>query len=502
MRIIRECISNWNNYPTYSSHISDTNQELSKWHNQTWQGWINVETDGSDFNRQLPCFKPLKISKYNIFKDFGDEVILWNTSSGAVVILAKDEYDALRNYSKSLELRRNDDSSSIVSELFRMGFLVDTEEIESLKLDLIRHHLSSHCSAIKNFIILPTTACNGRCFYCFAHNDIAKIKTMDTAIVQQVIKFICQTASPGDDIVLRWFGGEPLLSMNIIDNIISGIRCIKGPEIPIFSIITSNGSLLSEQVIINAKEVWNVKKFHITIDGYQEEHQLRKNYTNTENGKYENVIGNISLLLKHGIYTIVRINLDKTNISSLERILDDLEMFRNNPLFFVHATNLQPINKHGNIENFYCEDELGLFYYNVYDTLFRRGFYKNIEILLPNRLTSLCTAAMPNYYLINPDGDIFKCDKEEHVKINSIGNCDCGIIQNSNLLKWIDTSLDRVCADCNFLPVCHGGCKYYRYNSDKCGVSPCVKLRYTIDYNLKLAYKYFGSANLNNNEKS
>ena len=106
---------------------------------------------------------------------------------------------------------------------------------------------------------------------------------------------------------------------------------------------------------------------------------------------------------------------------------------------------------------------------------------------------------MPNYYVINPDGDIFKCDKEEHVKTNSIGKCNCGIIQNSNLLKWIDTSLDVMCADCILLPVCQGGCKYYRYNTDKCSVSPCIKLRYTIDYNLELVYRYFSDVNLNNN---
>ncbi len=180
MKIIRECTPNWNNYPIYFPQISDSCQDLSKWHNQTWQGWINAEPKSSYYSQPYSYSEKLKISKYNLYKDFGDEVILWNTSSGAVIILTKDEYKIISYNLKYLELNISEDCSLVIAELIRLGFIVNAEEIESLKLDFIRNLLSSHCSNVKNFIILPTTACNGRCFYCFAHNDIAKFKTMDS----------------------------------------------------------------------------------------------------------------------------------------------------------------------------------------------------------------------------------------------------------------------------------------------------------------------------------
>lgn len=492
MKVIRECALSWNDYPKYFQAANKESTEIYKWHNQTWQGWNKSENINPGTDVVFNLNRTLKFSHYNIVRRFVDDILIWNTASEAVVLMSNEEYNLIHKIiAKHGDFLETSYQES-VSFLCRLGIIVDNNDIEHLKFDFIHTQQATKVSGVKNFIILPTTKCNGRCFYCFSHDDLANAMTMDSIIIDNVVNFISNSISDEDEVVFRWFGGEPLLVPDVIDKIIEGVINTKGKDLKYHSNITSNGSMLNADLLDKALENWHLRKFHITIDGYGQEHARRKSYgMDTANGGYVDVLKGISMLLDQGVYTLVRINLDKNNIKDLGRILVDLEQFKNKRNFFVHVTNLQPINICNREDRFFHENELKSFYDDVYSSLFKLGFYDRLEILLPKRLSSLCTASMPDYVIINPAGELFKCDKENHISQNCIGNCSDGIIHNENLLKWIDCKLSEECVRCRFLPVCQGGCKYYRYNSDKCRVSPCLKLKHTIDTNMRLAYDYF-----------
>lgn len=72
---------------------------------------------------------------------------------------------------------------------------------------------------IKDYIILPTLACNARCVYCY-EADMEQ-KTMTPETVEQTIRYIMRTKAEGA-IHICWFGGEPLLGETIIDRLCEG----------------------------------------------------------------------------------------------------------------------------------------------------------------------------------------------------------------------------------------------------------------------------------------
>ena len=114
-----------------------------------------------------------------------------------------------------------------------------------------------------DFIMFPTTTCNARCFYCY-ENPMKKMPmTIDMA--ERVARYIMKKAPDKNRTVgLRWFGGEPLFNMKVIDYICEGLT-----ENGIYfnSYFTTNGYLFDDDVIQKAIEIWHCVSCQITIDG-------------------------------------------------------------------------------------------------------------------------------------------------------------------------------------------------------------------------------------------
>lgn len=57
----------------------------------------------------------------------------------------------------------------------------------------------------KGYVILPTTACNARCFYCYESG--IEFKSMDDAMAEAVVSYFADS-KPEGSIAIHWFGGE------------------------------------------------------------------------------------------------------------------------------------------------------------------------------------------------------------------------------------------------------------------------------------------------------
>lgn len=484
MRIIREAAIDWNRYGCYESKFKTKTASEKTWHLQTWQGWLpedsGMRTDHAEIS---DC--DLKYSFFCISKTIGDNTIIWNTASESIVALSSTEKEEL-----DIFLKTGQPNSLAVSTLFDQGILVLNDDDEFSKFDFIRNRAATKDDKAKNFIIIPTTECNARCFYCFAQEDLKNQKRMSIQTADEVIRFIISMVSEDDEVIFRWFGGEPLVAADIIDYIITSLDSHYLGKLQFHSIITSNTSLLTDSMIDKAINSWHLKKIHLTIDGYQKEHDQRKRYVETGVDQYAILLKRIPLLLEKGVYTIVRLNLDKLNFESIDLILDDLASFKEYSNFFVHLTNLQPHVGGKTPSRYFLYTDYPFFYRAIYDKLLSKGFYKNINTLVPKRQMTLCTAGLNNFILINNVGNLYKCDKESHNQSNCIGDCKHGIIHNRRLSHWMDTTLDKECRRCQFLPICQGGCKFYR-ESESDSLTPCIKQRYFSDTILDLINDYF-----------
>ena len=189
---------------------------------------------------------------------------------------------------------------------------LDLKDVLVLKEELPR--------GITHYVILPTTTCNARCFYCFEQG--MQYRKMSTETVEDTLRFII-SHKPLDakKIHIHWFGGEPMCAADNIDRICDGLT---RAGIDYDAEMTSNGSLFTEASAKRAANAWKVSRIQITLDGMAEEYARRKHYTDAIKDPFGTVIRNVHLLIAEGISVSIRLNADENNLGELFRVVDFL----------------------------------------------------------------------------------------------------------------------------------------------------------------------------------
>lgn len=410
----------------------------------------------------------LTLSLFNLEKTFDDGItILINTMTEAVISLTQAEYEVYANIGTAHTY-----ADKLIVQLFLLGFLVREDDSELFKLDVIRQRSAFASSDAINITIYPTQECNARCFYCFENGEKRTPMTLETA--KKVVEYITKNVTVSDEVVFRWFGGEPLVGAHIIDYITENVDLFFDGKLKFNSIVTTNGFNISDDLIERATKKWHTKKFHLTIDGYGNEHNKRKNYYDKSIDAYQKLLSDMRKLIDAGIFVVCRFNLDKKNISQLDDILHDLEQFKNSDLFYIHTTTLRrPPN--APLEDYILAQDYDWAYDIIWRKMFKYGFYDGIKHILPLRLRGNCLACVMNEVLINSDGNLFKCLQHTTDASHKVGDCTTGVVFNQNYLKWLDVSIKREnCQKCAYLPMCSGGCKEYWYEN-RPEISPCAR---------------------------
>ena len=104
---------------------------------------------------------------------------------------------------------------------------------------------------INSYVIMTTSDCNARCFYCY-EKGIPRI-SMSEKIAIATGDYIQRHSTK--EVVLTWFGGEPLLNTSTID-----IICQKLNDFGIsyFSKIVTNGLLFTKEIVEKAVNAWKI----------------------------------------------------------------------------------------------------------------------------------------------------------------------------------------------------------------------------------------------------
>ncbi|MCU9809616.1 4Fe-4S cluster-binding domain-containing protein [Paraclostridium sp. AKS46] len=99
------------------------------------------------------------------------------------------------------------------------------------------------------FTIHLTERCNLKCTYCFEGDKGNKDFTLEN--IDQFIQFVKENKLK--DITIRFFGGEPLLNIPIIKNIIKTVE-YNLSDVKVNYNIFTNGTILNDDVINLIKE--------------------------------------------------------------------------------------------------------------------------------------------------------------------------------------------------------------------------------------------------------
>ena len=401
-------------------------------------------------------------SFYNIIQSNGQYSAIYNSASGAIVILDSNNmrYDKLNLEEENFRI------------LVENGFFVP-QKIDEYT-DYYQYIQFADKSNINYFTIIPTTVCNARCFYCY-ESDYHK-QTLNRNICNKIIEYIWKNIKDKQDFVFDWYGGEPLLCVDSIDYIISRLLeredCAKKEWT---SSITTNGILFTENLINHAVEKWHLEIAHITIDGTEEEHNRRKKVNLGGRSAFQQTYQAIIELLKAGVYVNLRIHLDNDNRNSFAQIINDISAFFEFQNFHVFPTFLFPPTPEivGNY-NYIVDSEKEDFFYNIFKELFKSNLINVIPDSFPLPRTLGCFAEKSNTIVIAPDGSLHTCVQ--------------GFFEEDKFQKKINVLFRNACEkcrECSFFPICLGGCLYNRTLENK-HRTPCVRNRFIIKPLLKI----------------
>lgn len=394
------------------------------------------------FDRQIiEKNKIYRFMKYSVkIKTQTDEILLYNNLSKELVLLSKEESVDIDNVEFNF-------ITPTIQTLIERYFLVPQDFDEKNLANQLRNvaRLMVRMNGITNYTILPTTACNARCFYCFEAGT--PIFTMSASVANDVADYIIKNHDPNKPVSIRWFGGEPLCNREAIDIICERLR---NNNVNLRSEIVSNGYLFEKKLIDKAIKDWKLKSVQITIDGMPDTYNKVKNYKNGDMNAFVRVSDNIELLCQKGINVTIRLNMDKHNDKELFTLVDWISnRYVGYDNLFVYARVLFEDIEKNNISRS-SEERIAITnkFIELQNKIKKLGLSKAQSI--DNHIkVNACSADNEKAVLISPQGNLGRC--EHHVNDDFYGT----IYDDKAKYIWNDycASVEK-CDNCVAYPSC------------------------------------------------
>lgn len=422
----------------------------------------------------------MKESKYNFIIEGKDgNTLFYNTRMGSLAVVEphkKQQYDLFIRDEAELD-------NDFLSQLKYCGFLVEDGFDE--KLDIKMRLLSSrYDTSVLSLTITPTMACNFRCVYCFENGHYGHGK-MSISVQDKIAELVEKEVHHIEKLVITWYGGEPLLAMDVIELLTPRLKkiCDKHHVEYSASMIT-NGYLLNTDMCKRLDKC-HVGDVQITLDADCNTHNKRRPLADGA-GSYEKIISNLEEV--HGKIGIsIRINVDKLNKDKVQEVVNELKERNIYKDVFCYLGLVTSAN--GQCDNCTCMTS------EMYSK-FNLEFMFNNEIPLqsfyPKPSGNYCGADYVLGYVIDADGYVYKCWSDVGIsercimtldemlghnvsENNLITDTQSQLVMNGYML--FDPTEDNKCSECKYLPICMGGCPHSRLENNQI----CEQYRYNID---------------------
>lgn len=369
-----------------------------------------------------------RLMTYVVQQPVADGVLLYNTLTCSLVLLTPDEAADMTAQPELIDrwflVPQDHDDRKACREIRQLTALfMPTEEVITL------------------YTILTTTGCNARCFYCFEKGTKSVSMTAETA--SKVVHYIM--AHRGDkEVSLKWFGGEPLVNAKVIDQICTELR---EQGVPFHSIMTSNGYLFDADKVQRAKDLWQLRRVQITLDGTEQTYNRVKAYVHQGVNAFERVLQNIGMLIATGIRVNIRLNVDKYNIKEMATLVELLhQRFGTNEHLTVYSHVVYGERS--------PEDNAELFAQRMQleQQIVQCG-YKRKQGLPKAIKTHYCGSDDDRSVLIAPNGHLGKCN--HYIDCEFFGHIDSEERDEAILRKFKERQADiEACATCPYYPQC------------------------------------------------
>ena len=326
------------------------------------------------------------------------------------------------------------------------GFL-DTPEKER---DRLRYWLSKfQYSHDLQITVVLEESCNICCSYCYQGRKIPNRMTKHLA--NKVVEFVRIRAKYAKNIHIEFYGGEPLLNTQILLYLAQTVHQFAIQNCIRFSFgIMTNGTLLDHDIVPKLIG-WGLSDVQFTLDGPERVHDRFRKFKNGR-GTFATVVANIRKL-SESIRPQVRVNICEDNVDTIPELfaylrnesLQDRMSIYCTPIITTGidlACSRQPCQMSGELAR-----KISAILDAAYDFDFGHKAYS----------VGRCHYYQRNSFVIDTEGDIYKCFALPETKIGNIGGSMFGVPQ----VKCLETPVWNKCdPNCEVLPVCLGGCRY------------------------------------------
>ncbi|CAM2782179.1 thioether cross-link-forming SCIFF peptide maturase [Hathewaya histolytica] len=358
-----------------------------------------------------------------------------------------------------------------INELIKEEYLYTKDLYENIALNT-----QNGQAYIKAVCLNIIHDCNLKCKYCFADEGEYKgcRQRMSAEVGKKSIDYVIKHSGPRKNIEIDLFGGEPLMAMDVIKEIVDyGKEQEKIHKKNIRFTMTTNCTLLNDELMEYLNE--NMVNIILSIDGRKEVNdKVRIRFDGT--GTYENIIPKIQRMVEKRDKDknhYVRGTFTRENLDFFEDIKHLAELgFK--------EISVEPVVLPEEHELSLREEDLPIIfeqYDKLYEEMYSRykegkefNFYHfNIDLnggpCVYKRISG-CGAGH-EYIAITPEGDIYPCHQfvgNEDFKLGSIYEEDEFNIELSDQFKKAHIYNKPKCKECWARFFCSGGCQANNFN--------------------------------------
>lgn len=404
----------------------------------------------------------MKPTTYKLLFEYNNKFYVINTSRNSTTEITKATYELLQKDSQSGYDKAEFD------KLCQNGLIVSDNLNEYRRIINEEQTFIYAASNAVTMVIAPTMKCNYKCEYCF-ENYLCKRDTMTPEVVNDVKRYVTSILKKtrAKYFKIEWFGGEPTLAMDIINDLSSYfIDFCDSNGIKYDAIMVSNSYLITDEMIQDFIKD-RISSIKITLDGHKEMHLAHKH---APADAYEKTIENIKKLSKI-MHVDVSLNILEKDYDILYSFIDEIaEYFSGNSNIDIYFAEMYSCGETPESlqNNPYYE-----YFSKINEYIKSKGMNPNYK----NRYTARCIRCgmlRKNNAYIDTSGNLYRCERHIGDTKHVIGNCKAGLFHNEVDTRYTtyDSERPEKCKACPIFPMCMSGCAEDilegRYHKLKC----------------------------------
>ncbi|MBU5637299.1 geopeptide radical SAM maturase [Geomonas sp. Red69] len=339
--------------------------------------------------------------------------------------------------------------------LTRLGMLVEDPDVER---EQMRGLIDRANAGPRHFMasVVLNLDCNLDCGYCFEGEfRCGHYMSEETAdlLVETLVR---ERISQGWDVTVSFYGGEPLLSQDLIRRISQPLQAAAlhhGVKYA-FTLVT-NGTLLDRDTVLQLLPL-GLQGAKFTLDGPREIHDVQRPYASGA-GSFEIIAANLAQVCDL-ISIQLGANFRPENYREFPRLLDQLPLYGVTPdkLSVVMFT---PVVSTGGCSDFNTGCALSEEPWLMEAAPFLREATLARGYRAPTLKPSACVVELDDNLVIDCTGKFYKCPAFMGSEEMSIGGLREGL-QDYRASHGIGNWQVDACLECSYLPLCFGGCRF------------------------------------------